>query len=397
MITRQEALELMLAVAKANTAQIRGMMGSLEPVPDPTPTPDPTPIPNPPPRPPPKPPSSDLQSILMGQVQPVTGMLSRTGHGEKATGGGTNYAYVSSRDDLKAALKQGGNHVVPTKAMAGAQINFGEPVRWGADTTLNGSLAKGLEFLTGMNYTFLINQSNSVAHNFTMNTTYGNVVNFQGGENHWWDKITLGGGGGSDDGIGFGGSGSSKTANKATFSNWHVEPDAFGTIVLNWYRYAVAEGLIGKVTFHSSHMQAEQRNGKNDGAGQYHEFNNVVDGVRNGNDTYNDNGWKGQKIKRQDNPSIQQRSTSWIDGNRYVNGQTRGKGPRSAMKTREEETMQDAVIFHSNIQMDGSYEMSGNVIGENHPRYEKHPFSYDWIMLPEYEPNSVITDFAGAD
>jgi len=48
--------------------------------------------------------------------------------------------------------------------------------------------------------------------------------------------------------------------------------------------------------------------------------------------------------------------------------------------------MQDAVIFHSNIQMDGSYEMSGNVIGENHPRYEKHPFSYDWIMLPEYEP-----------
>ena len=59
--------------------------------------------------------------------------------------------------------------------------------------------------------------------------------------------------------------------------------------------------------------------------------------------------------------------------------------------------MQDAVIFHSNIQMDGSYEMSGNVIGENHPRYEKHPFSYDWIMLPRDEPNSVITDFAGAD
>ncbi len=85
MITRQEALELMLSVAKANTAQIRGMMGSLEP--DPTPTPDPTP----------RPPSSDLQSILMGQVQPVTGMLSRTGHGEKATGGGKNYAYVSSR------------------------------------------------------------------------------------------------------------------------------------------------------------------------------------------------------------------------------------------------------------------------------------------------------------
>jgi hypothetical protein len=329
---------------------------------------------------------SGMQRILLRRVQPVTVMLSRTGHGENATGGGENYAFVDNSYDLRSALMQGGNHVVTSPRMAGAHISYGETVPFGENTTLNCSLSDGLTFVSGKEYLFRVNEGNSIAHNFISFSNFGNHINFQDGLHHWWDKITIAGAGGSDDGIGFNGSNSGRAPDKVTFSNWRVEPGSFGFIVVNWFNEAIQMGRLGEITIHSCYSEAEQRSGKNDGAAFYHEFNNVMNAVRAGNDTFNDNG-------NDSKDSINQKARSWIDGNRYINGQMQNGNKRPALRTQGG----DCVIFHDRLQMDGSYRLVGNCLNKYHRDYEPHPFLYDWVVLPDDAPNSVITDFAGAD
>ena len=234
--------------------------------------------------------SPEVESVQSSPKQsndPRTRLLaspSRIGFGASATGG-SNYAYVKSFGELKAALEQTGNYVLLDPSLAGQQIVFTHTIYPADNTTLDGSLAPGHSLVAASNMQGSIvmlnviggsKQGNQIFHSIKMDGKYSQNRVTQGaiqiahGKNYWIDHVEVTDF--LDDGllVGFNqaNAGDYITISNSKFHNTGKGPYMF-------YQNQINHGQ-GYVTMFFNDIAANERNPNNRGAQHAHVFNNYI-------------------------------------------------------------------------------------------------------------------------
>ena len=168
------------------------------PIPEQSPVPVPVPVPE----------AENIVEIPPIQSDdPRTRLLNssdRIGFGASTTGG-SNYVYVKTFSELKAALEQDGNYVILDPSLAGQEIAFTDRI-WGASNiTLDGSLAPGHSFVAGpsmpSNFVMLAFggsvSGNVIIHSIKFDGKYSKhgieqgALALQKGTNYWIDHCEI--------------------------------------------------------------------------------------------------------------------------------------------------------------------------------------------------------------
>ena len=153
--------------------------------------------------------------------------------------GGANKVYVTTKAELKAALREGGNHVIIDPSLAGNHItlNTGDDLVFGGNTTLDGAEAPGFKILLEPTssstahkiHAIILNSGNSIVHrihlvgNYVAGAPPGNSTSgifSRTGAGYWIDHVTVSGM--DDDAVAFGDDDDPNTSRMVTVSHTHI-------------------------------------------------------------------------------------------------------------------------------------------------------------------------------
>ncbi len=331
---------------------------------------------------PPVPPNTQsIRSRLLSQVQPVTGMLSKTGWGENAIGG-SNYIRVKTESELSSALKQSGNYVLIDKSLSGKSILLSKGLATkGDNVTLDGSEAPGFKIKNPGGFVSLrVLSNNVIVHNIMfegpeeIRTTAIAILN---GEHIWFDHITLTNFK-SDDGFSIGDTNPDNLTRKITISNLKTDSTSFGSVLINVYNPDYEAGFYGYLTVHNSHLGANQRTVKNDGARYVHLFNNYIDGVLYSHvDAKNNNNLPKSAVV-----------SSLSESNHFANqGGSNNCAERGTL---------DGVVYTNGLSIyEGNYQTCGDVIVANDQTNQVDIPPYDYELLSTVEVKNSVLNNAG--
>lgn len=228
---------------------------------------------------------------ILNQTQPSTGMPSRTGHGQRVTGG-TNVIEVDTVPELLSALTVEGNCIFASPALTNAQalINGSAPVRPAANVSLTTRNAPGFEFrrtvegtmflLDGRDNIILDGPRFSGAENISTSNNGGvTCIICNDGENYWFNKLSFAIP--ENDSISLGSGNSAHRLRRVTVSNIHWESKSSGSTIMSVYPDAANSGIYGEMTFHSNWHDANTgRTLLGDAGKDIHMFDQLVDNVR---------------------------------------------------------------------------------------------------------------------
>lgn len=342
-------------------------------------------------------PSASLMERILKRRQPGTNHAALNGYGRFATGGRI-LEYVDNMSQLKDAARTEGLLVALSPNFGRYSIE-GSSIEVHANTTITGSEAPEHEIYNpGGAWGIRVLGGNTIMHclNLTCDPNAdASGVSYRDGLHHWMDQVSFTGYN-HDDAMNIGNSTSSLSADQISITNCYWDDAAFGGCVINWFDSDLDKDNLGLITVAYNYFQGDQRNFKNDGAARFHQYNCLVNNVRVGTDTYNDNGPNPQDIPNtQNKPAIGQRSTTWYEGNRGTNSDG---GNRPLIRTRSDEDPSESVIFHRDNSHDGSYTISSSdsaLIERGQPGYEEPNFPYSYDLLAEDEIEAYIAANAG--